>query len=92
MAIHNTGSAASNIGFADGVLIQVNADLTGTITTTTVASAIDGGSASTVGVISNPKAGNQYAYKGLRSQGTVTITPSTTCDITISKLGPGPSI
>ncbi len=92
MAIHNTGSGASNIGFADGIMITANAALTGTITTTTVASTIDGGAASTVGIITNPTVGSQFIYRGLRGQGTLTITPSTTCDITISKLGPGPSI
>ena len=89
MALHITGSGATNIGFADGILIMVNAALTGTITTTTVASTIDGGSASSIGVITNPTVGQPYVYRGLRGQGTVAVNPSGTCDITVQKLSPG---
>ena len=92
MALNITGSGATNIGFADGILISVNKALTGTIAVTTVASTIDGGAAQTIGTITNPTVGEQHIYRGLRGQGTVAINPSGTTDITVSKLGPGPAI
>ncbi len=91
MGLNITASGVTNIGFADGILIQVNKALTGSITVTTVASAIDGGSAGTIATITNPAVGDTYRYKGLRSQGTIGVNPSGTTDITVSKIGPGPT-
>jgi len=63
---------------ADGLLIQVNTALTGTITLQV------GGV--TFAVITNPLAGDQFRYAGLRGQGAITVNPSATTDITVSFL------
>lgn len=63
---------------ANGLLIQVNTALTGTITLAA------GGT--TFAIITNPTVGGQYRYNGLRNQGAVTVNPSATCDITVSFL------
>lgn len=64
---------------ADGLLIQVNTALTGTITLATA-------NGSTFAVITNPTVGSQYRYNGLRKLGAVTVTPNASCDITVSFL------
>lgn len=92
MAAQITSSGAVSIGFADGIMITNNIALTGTITVTTTASTIDGGAAQAIGITTNPVVGQQIVYRGLRGQGTVNINPSATCNITWSKLGPGPAI
>lgn len=87
MAIHST-TAAITVAQADGIVITVNAALTGTITTTTGGSTQYGTAAGTIGVITNPAVGNQFRYGGLRTQGAITVTPSTACDITVSLIAP----
>lgn len=63
---------------ANGLLIQVNTALTGTITLAA------GGT--TFAVITNPVAGDQFRYNGLRDAGAITVNPSATTDITVSFL------
>lgn len=63
---------------ANGLLVQCNTALTGTITLAA------GGT--TFAVITNPVAGNQFRYNGLRNAGTLTINPSATTDVTVSFL------
>lgn len=77
--IYITTGATTPIGSAvDGLLVQVNSALTGTIT-------LKAGTA-TFAVITNPTVGTQYRYNGLRGQGAITAVTSTTCDVTISLL------
>lgn len=78
--VYITASGAKDIGVQDGILIQVNGALTGTITCQA------GGT--TFAVITNPTVGSQFRYGGLRGQGTITVNPSATTDITVSALGP----
>lgn len=63
---------------ANGLLIQVNTTLSGTITLAA------GGT--TFAVITNPIVGSQFRYNGLRNQGPITVNPSATTDITVSFL------
>lgn len=82
MAKNITTAATHTIAsYADGILIQNNAALTGTIVV-----AVGG---TTIATITNPAVGNTFTYGGLHGQGTVTITPSATCDITVSMLNRG---
>lgn len=76
MAIHVTTGATTTLPQTNGLLIQVNAALTGTITVNDATGAI--------AVITNPVVGNQYLYYGL--SGVPTVVTSTTCDITLSLL------
>lgn len=79
MAKNITASGSVDIADnLDGVAIQVNAALTGTITVQA------GGTA--VAIITNPTVGSFFRYGGLRGQGKVTVNPSATCDITVSPL------
>lgn len=71
-----TGTVTVSTSSPRGLLIQVNAALTGTIT---VVDAIG-----TQAIITNPAVGNQFLYYGL--SGTVTVTPNATCDISVSIL------
>lgn len=71
-------TGTKTITAANGLLIQVNAALTGTLTLAA------GGT--TFAVITNPTVGSQYRYNGLRGQGTITVVASATCDATISLL------
>ncbi len=81
MALHITAASATDVAAdADGVLITNNIDLTGTVT---VANA-----SATIAVITNPQAGGMFRYGGMRGGGKVTVTPSATCDITVTILGP----
>jgi hypothetical protein len=59
---------------ARAIFIQVNAALTGNIIVA------DGGG--TIATITNPTVGSTFQYGGLK--GAVTVTPSTTCDITVT--------
>lgn len=63
---------------ADGLLIQVNTALTGTITL--------GAGGTTFAVITNPTGGSSFRYNGLRGQGAITVAPNDVCDITVSFL------
>lgn len=75
--IYLTASGATTIATSCyGILIQVNAALTGTLTVT------DGGT--TKAVITNPTVGSVYTYYGFTGQ--VQVNPSTTCDVTVSVL------
>lgn len=74
-----TASGSQTIAAAaNGLLVQTNTALTGTLTLAA------GGT--TFAVITNPTVGSQYRYNGLRGQGAITINPSTTCDVTVSFL------
>lgn len=87
MAIHITASGAQNIGPARAIRIQNNKDLTGTITVTAAGSTQYGTSSSTVAVITNPTAvAAAYEYGGLHTQGDISINPSGTCDVTVTKI------
>lgn len=72
--IYITAAATTPIGTTTGILITVNAALTGTITCSDVRG--------TFAVITNPTVGSAFRYHGL--QGTVTLVTSATCDITVS--------
>lgn len=84
-----TGTATDIASQAYGILITVNAALTGTIITTTAGSTQYGTAADTKGTITNPTVGNSFKYLGLNQAGKVIVTPSTTCDITVSVLTRG---
>lgn len=73
-----TGTTTAIATVANGLLVQVNAALTGTIT-------LKAGT-TTFAVITNPTVGSQYRYNGLRGQGAIAVVTSTTCDITVSLL------
>lgn len=86
MAVNITASGAQSQGLCRALLIQVNAALTGTITITAAGSSQYGTSSSTIGTIMNPTVGSQFKYGGLQNQGAISINPSTTCDISVTKL------
>lgn len=88
MAVNILTATATTLGQADAVRILVNAAMTGTITTTAAGSTQYGTPASTLGVITNPAAGQTYTYRRLRGAGAITITTSATCDLSAAKLGP----
>lgn len=74
-----TASGSTTVATAaNGLLVQVNTALTGTITLAA------GGTI--FAVITNPTVGTQYRYNGLRGQGAITVNPSGTTDITVSFL------
>ena len=85
MALHST-SGALTLTAADGILITNNLALTGTVTVATVGSTQYGTAGATIAVITNPTVGSMYRYGGLSRQGNVTVTPSTTCDISVTAL------
>lgn len=85
MAQNITASGATSIGQARAILIQVNAALTGTLTITTAGSTQYGTSSATIATITNPTVGSQFRYGGLQTQGAVSINPSTTTDISVTK-------
>lgn len=78
MAVYITASGAASIGTRDGLMIQVNTALTGSIT-------LQAGGV-TFAVITNPTVGSQYRYTGLRGMGAITVNPSATTDITVNIL------
>ena len=74
-----TASGSQTVAAAvNGLLIQVNKALTGTITL--------GAGGTTFAVITDPTVGTQFRYNGLRNQGAITVNPSATTDITVSFL------
>lgn len=76
--IYMTANQAYSVGGTGcrGILIQVNKALTGTLTVKD--------DSTTVGVITDPTVGTSYRYYGFT--GKPTVTPSTTCDATVSTL------
>lgn len=86
MALNITTGTATLIGLAKGVQLQFNAALTGNVIVASAASAQYGTAAQTFGTITNPTVGETHRIGGLHGQGAITITPSTTCDITVTKL------
>jgi len=77
--VYITASGSQTVATAcNGLYVQVNTALTGTITLAA------GGT--TFAVITNPTAGNIFRYNGLRGKGAITVNPSATTDITISFL------
>lgn len=86
MATNITASGATNIGKARAILIQVNKALTGTIAITTAGDTNYGTSSGTVATITNPAVGDEYRYGGLHTQGNVSVNPSGTTDITVTKV------
>lgn len=76
-----TATIASNAG---AIIIQNNKALTGTITVAVAGSTQYGTSAATIATITDPAVGNIFKYGGLAQQGAVTVTPSATCDITVT--------
>jgi hypothetical protein len=90
MAKNITSSGSATIAsHAYGILIQVNAALTGTITVAVAGSTQYGTSSATIATITNPGVGNVFRYGGLTQQGAVTVNPSATCDITVTVLTRG---
>lgn len=79
-----TGTATTIASQAKAILIQVNAALTGNIIVAVAGSTQYGTAAATIGTITNPTVGNTFRYGGLARQGAVTVTPSTTCDISVT--------
>lgn len=78
---HITAGSAVNLAqnAINKVIVTVNAALTGTITVSdekgTTGSPV-------VGIITNPTVGSRYEYWDFKSG--LTITPSTTCEITVN--------
>jgi hypothetical protein len=64
---------------ADGILVQINLTLSGTIT---LATAVGG----VFAIITDPQVGQQYRYNGLRGLGALTIEPSGATNVTVSFL------
>ena len=73
-----TAAAHTIAAGADGLLVQNNLTLSGTITLAA------GGT--TFAVITDPQVGQQYRYNGLRGKGAIVVTPSDACNITVSFL------
>lgn len=86
IALNITASGATNIGQARALLLQFGAALTGNVVVATLGSTQYDTTAQTIDTITNPTVGSRYEYGGLFGQGNVTITPSTTCDLTVTKL------
>lgn len=76
MAVRITAATTTTLVQTNGLFIQVNAALTGTITVTDATG--------TLAVITNPGVGNGFRYFGVT--GIPTIVTSATCDITVSYL------
>jgi len=70
-----------NLKTSTATQVYVNAALTGNIIVSDESAASPTGSP-TVATITNPTVGSRYEYWGFQSG--VGITPSTTCDITVS--------
>lgn len=87
MPIHITGSGATDIGLARAILIQCNKDLTGTITVTNAGSTQYGTASGTIAIVTNPTAaGSPYKIRGLHTLGNISVNPSGSGDVTVSKL------
>lgn len=86
MALNITTGTATPIGLARAIRITFNAALTGNVVVAAAGSALYGTPAATVATITNPTVGGTYTYGGLHEQGGITITPSTTTDLTVTKV------
>lgn len=87
MALNITAASATKIAKqASAILIQNNKALTGTITVTAAGSTQYGTSSSTIATITDPAVGNVFRYGGLFGAGEITVTPSATCDVTVTVL------
>lgn len=86
MALNITTGTATNIGLARAIQITVNTGFTGNLVITTNGSSQYGTAPQTIGTVLNPAEGQQLRYGGLHGQGQVIITPSTTCDLSVTKL------
>lgn len=89
MAQHLTSSSTVATLVADGVVIVNNAALTGTLTVTNGGSTQYGTASGTIAIITNPTAGETHRYNGLRTLGTISVTPNANCDVTVDSLGQG---
>lgn len=86
MSTNITSSGATSVGQARALLIECNAALTGTITVTAAGSTQYGTSSSTIGTITNPTVGTAWRVGGLQTQGAISINPSGTTDLTVTKV------
>lgn len=86
MAIPITSSGAQSIGLARAIVIQFNAALTGTVIVTAAGSTQYGTSAQTLGTVTNPVVGEIWKAGGLQGQGAISINPSGTTDLTVTKV------
>lgn len=78
MATNITTASATTISPCGAIFIQFNAALTGSVTVTA------GGVLQ--GTITNPLAGNTFRYGNLSALKPVVVTPSTTCDISVTAM------
>lgn len=76
MAVYIKTATTTTLPQTNGLLVQVNTALTGTVTVNDATG--------TIAVITNPTVGTAYTYYGLA--GVPTIVTSATCDITASLL------
>lgn len=86
MAIYITASGAQSIGLARAIVVKFNLALTGTVTFTAGGSTQYGTAAQTLGIVTNPTANQTYQIGGLQGQGAISINPSGTTDITVTKV------
>jgi len=90
MAQNITASGAATVATAaDGISVQVNLGYTGSLVVAVAGSIQYGTPAAILGTITNPVTGQTYTFRNLRTQGAVTVNPSTTTDLTVNILGPG---
>lgn len=86
MATNITGSGATSIGLARAIVLKFNAALTGSVTVTAAGSTQYGTIAQTFGIVTNPVVGQTYQIGGLHGQGAISINPSGTTDLTVTKV------
>lgn len=86
MAIHITASGATSIGLADNIIITVGLGYTGSLTVTNAGSTQYGTASGTQLIVTDPVKGNEYRIGGLRNQGAISINPSTTTDLAVTKV------
>lgn len=91
MSVHITTGTVTVANAADGIRITVNLGYTGSLTVATLGSTQYGTAATTLGIVTNPVTGQEYTYRNLRTQGAITVAPSTTTDLSVDLLGPGVS-
>lgn len=90
MAKNITASGAATVATAvDGIEIKVNLGYIGSLVVSAAGSTQYNTPAATLGTITNPVTGQTYTYRNLRTQGAISINPSTTTDLTVNFLGPG---